>query len=292
MHQNQRTTVLDIPFDRVTEQQVLARIFNHLLAASNFHKPREHKLKPLFIATPNPEMLLEAAKNEPFKKVLQSTDINIADGIGILWAATYLASLSNNPSYLERFTTWLQTLFTILFAPKSLTKIIPERLTGVDVMQQICVQLGQSTSLQDIRIFFLGAQPGVAEKTAQTLQKNMGLQSSQIAGTASGSPHSNDEEEMRKLINNAKPDILFVAFGAPKQELWLERNLPYLQTVKVAIGVGGAFDFIAGIRKRAPHWMQKLGIEWLYRVIQQPSRIRRIYNATVKFPIRILLSQR
>lgn len=159
-------------------------------------------------------------------------------------------------------------------------------------MQQICVQLGQSTSLQDIRIFFLGAQPGVAEKTAQTLQKNMGLQSSQIAGTASGSPHSNDEEEMRKLINNAKPDILFVAFGAPKQELWLERNLPYLQTVKVAIGVGGAFDFIAGIRKRAPHWMQKLGIEWLYRVIQQPSRIRRIYNATVKFPIRILLSQR
>ena len=109
-----------------------------------------------------------------------------------------------------------------------------------------------------------------------------------IVGTHSGSHKETEDIKTRDIINKSHPELLFVAFGAPKQEFWLRRNLPHLPSVKVAIGIGGAFDFIAGKRKRAPRTMQKLGLEWLYRLIQQPSRIIRIYNATIKFPIKIL----
>ena len=82
--------------------------------------------------------------------------------------------------------------------------------------------------------------------------------------------------------------ILFVAYGSPNQELWIAHHLHELKSVKIAMGVGGAFDFLAGERKRAPKWMQRLGLEWLFRLIQEPSRIKRIYNATIKFPLKIL----
>src|SRR5690606_38622524 len=123
------------------------------------------------------------------------------------------------------------------------------------------------------RLFLLGAAPGVADKTANILrQKHPGLH---IAGTYSGSPAPEEEDGIVALVNASNADILFVAYGAPEQDKWIARNLPRLH-VAMAMGVGGAFDFIAGIVPRAPQWMQRMGLEWLYRLYLQPWRIRRM----------------
>ncbi len=92
------------------------------------------------------------------------------------------------------------------------------------------------------------------------------------------------------MINDKKPRILFVAYGAPKQEMWIARNLKKMPTVRLAAGIGGTFNFITGRRKRAPEWMQKIGLEWVYHLIQQPSRIKRMINASIVFPIKIISS--
>lgn len=234
-----RVTIMGIPFDTVEADEALEKILNKL---------HEKKTKSFFVATPNPEMLLESRKNSLFKAVLLSTDLNIPDGIGIIFASRF----QKTP--------------------------LKKRVTGTDLMQKICMRLDEKT-----KIFLLGAAPGVAEKAKEALElKNPHLT---IVGTHSGTPNPFDEMHIRQLINRSGAELLFVAFGAPKQELWLDRNLTRLEQIKVAMGVGGAFDFIAGTRKRAPAWMRKLGLEWLFRLIQEPRRIKRIWNATVKFPL-------
>lgn len=256
--------VMNIRFDNVTVEETLDFIFDHI-----------NRGKKGYLCTPNPEMLLEAEKNRDFKRVLNHSLLNIPDGIGILWAATHIAQKS---SKLKAFL----TLPLIAFIPSMFKKILRERVTGSDLMKKIAREAARANKT----IFLLGASEGIAEITAEKLQQSYaGLK---IAGTYAGSPSPDEEESIIKLINNASPDILFVAYGAPKQEMWISRNLKHLNSVKIAIGIGGAFDFIAGKRKRAPKWMQKVGLEWLFRLIQQPSRWKRIYNATIKFPSKII----
>ena len=96
-----------------------------------------------------------------------------------------------------------------------------------------------------------------------------------IAGTYAGSPAADEEDDIVALVNASGADILFVAYGAPNQDKWIARNLPRLN-VRVAMGVGGSLDFIAGVTKRAPVWMRSAGIEWLHRLIRQPWRVRRM----------------
>jgi N-acetylglucosaminyldiphosphoundecaprenol N-acetyl-beta-D-mannosaminyltransferase len=235
-----RISILDIPFDKFIHKEAFSLVKAHL---------KNPNTKAFFIATPNPEMLLEARKNEYFKKTLQSTDLNIADGSGILLASKILG----NP--------------------------LPERVTGVDFMLSIC----RESVNMGAKIFLLGAQEGIAEKAKEKLEGQFpGIS---IVSTYSGSPDPINEQKICSLINESGADILFVAFGAPKQELWLARNLENLPKIKITMGVGGAFDFIAGVRKRAPVWMRKLWLEWLFRLIQEPKRLKRIFNATVKFPL-------
>ena len=101
-------------------------------------------------------------------------------------------------------------------------------------------------------------------------------------GTFAGSPRAEDEDEIVAKIQQANPDVIFVAYGAPNQDKWIARNMGRLPA-SVLIGVGGAFDFISGTSKRAPVWMQRAGLEWLHRFVQQPSRWRRIWNAVPRF---------
>jgi N-acetylglucosaminyldiphosphoundecaprenol N-acetyl-beta-D-mannosaminyltransferase len=122
-------------------------------------------------------------------------------------------------------------------------------------------------------VYLLGAGPGVADQVAERLAAQS--PSLQVVGTYSGSPDPAEEDALIARINAAAPDILFVAYGSPAQEKWLARNLPRLR-VKVAMGVGGAFDFVAGITPRAPLWMRRAGLEWLHRLIKQPWRWRRM----------------
>jgi N-acetylglucosaminyldiphosphoundecaprenol N-acetyl-beta-D-mannosaminyltransferase len=144
-----------------------------------------------------------------------------------------------------------------------------ERVPGSDTVELIA-----SIAARDgLRMFLLGAAPGVAGEAARRLgERHPGLV---IAGTHAGSPAPSDEAEIGALINGARADILLVAYGAPKQELWIERNLAKLP-VRLAMSVGGTFDFLAGVKARAPRWMQRAGLEWLFRLAQEPSRWRRM----------------
>jgi len=134
------------------------------------------------------------------------------------------------------------------------------------VLAQRCAAFGY-------RLYLLGAAPGVAEAAAVRLQELApGLE---IAGTYAGSPASSEEDEIIERIRAARADVLCVAYGAPAQELWIWRNLSRLP-VAVAMGVGGAYDFLAGRQRRAPRIMQRMGLEWLYRLYREPWRWRRM----------------
>ena len=202
------------------------------------------------IMTPNPEMIVEAQKNPDFMALLQTTSLNLPDGAGLLLVARFLG------------------------------KRIPQMVTGTDIVETLCEQ-------RDIGpIFFLGSAPGIAEKASMTLKaKNPSLS---VAGCFSGSPAESDAKDIVNRIHRSGARILFVAFGAPIQDLWIARHLPKMPNITLAMGIGGAFDFIAGERLRAPRWMQSIGLEWLWRLIQEPHRIIRILRAVIVFPLLVL----
>ena len=200
------------------------------------------------VVTPNNEMLVIAHRDASFRSVLQRAALNLPDSTGVV----LMARLQGTP--------------------------LPERVTGTDTMQRLCETLGPEHP-----VFLLGAMPGVAERVADVLrQRNSGLR---IVGTFDGSPREEDAPAIIHKINDVKPVILFVAYGAPLQEMWIDRYVQHLPTVRVAMGVGGAFDFIAGIQKRAPGWMRAIGLEWAWRFIQEPSRWKRMWRAVVVFPV-------
>ena len=205
---------------------------------------------PHHVCTVNPEFIMAARQDPIFFNILNRADICVPDGIGLLWASKYLG----NP--------------------------IPERVTGSDGVPLIARYAAE----RGWTIFFLGAGAGIAEKAADTLrQRNPGLQ---VAGSYGGSPAESEEDHIVSLINSSAVDILFVAYGAPEQDKWIARNLPRLN-VKMAMGVGGSLDFIAGIVPRAPVWMRENGLEWLYRLIRQPWRLRRMLRLP-RFVIAVL----
>ena len=147
----------------------------------------------------------------------------------------------------------------VIVAGKIMGKPLKERIHGVDLVKSLCKEV----SKQPITVGFLGAGPNIAELTAECLRKNYpGLKVGLVS------------EEWTEELKNKKADILFVAFGSPKQEIWISENLERLPA-KVVIGVGGAFDFISGKVRRAPLILRKTGLEWLFRLIIQPWRLKR-----------------
>ncbi|MBI2634849.1 WecB/TagA/CpsF family glycosyltransferase [Candidatus Peregrinibacteria bacterium] len=263
--------ILDIRVDDITLQEATETIIQ-------WTQDNEQR----YVTTPNPEILLESEKNVEFKNALNRADLNIPDGTGILWAAKYQKITENGR---RKKLKWILSLLSILFFPRYIRSELRERVTGADLMKNICLKAPKNV----VKIFLLGANEGVAERVKEELEKKH--KNIEIVGTYSGSPKLEHDSGIIEKINSTTANMLFIAFGAPKQELWIARNLKKLNKIKVAVGVGGTFDFIAGTRKRAPQWLQKIGLEWLYRLIQQPLRIARIYRATIKFPVRVLKSR-
>lgn len=246
-------TLLGIPIDAIRQKEAIQIILEMLEGG---HLKRFFKVGGQHhIMTPNSEMLVESFKNEKFREVLQTASLNIPDSVGLLYAAKFKR------------------------------KKLPERVTGVGTVIKLCEQLPKKHS-----VFLLGAKEGVAEKAAEKLKKiNPELS---VAGTHAGSPSEKDAEEIINKIKEAQPHLLLVAFGAPKQDLWIAENLGQLPSVRVAIGVGGTFDFIAGVQKRAPALMRSVGLEWMYRLVKQPRRFKRILNAVIVFPYLVVVSGR
>jgi N-acetylglucosaminyldiphosphoundecaprenol N-acetyl-beta-D-mannosaminyltransferase len=145
-------------------------------------------------------------------------------------------------------------------------------------------RLASLSADKGFRIYLLGAMPGVAERAAKVLCTHYaGLI---VAGTDAGSPRAEDEAGIIAQVRAAHPHILLVAYGAPAQDMWIARNLDRLG-VPVCIGVGGAFDYLAGVHPLAPRWLRRIGLEWLHRLVTQPWRWRRML-ALPRFMWRVL----
>lgn len=210
---------------------------------------------PRQICTANPEFVMRAQHDPVFRDVLNAADLVLPDGVGLLWAARRQG---------RRF---------------------PERVAGSDLIYHVAELAGQ----HGWRLYFLGAAEGVAEQAAARLQRL--YPGWQLAGTFAGSPRAEEAEAIVGHILQARPDVLMVAYGAPAQDVWIARHKAQLG-VPVSIGVGGAFDFVAGVAQRAPTWVQRVGLEWLHRLARQPWRWRRIFTATVMFSWRVLTTRR
>ncbi len=206
------------------------------------------------VVTVNPEFVMAAQHDAAFRDYINQAAIVVPDGMGVVWATRYLGQPA------------------------------PERVTGTDILPELARLCAQKA----YRLYLLGAAPGVAEIAAERLQALApGLQ---IAGTYAGSPALSEENELTERISSARADILCVAYGAPAQELWIGRNRARLP-VAVAMGVGGAYDFLSGRQLRAPRTMQRMGLEWLYRLYREPQRWRRML-ALPQFALQVILKGR
>lgn len=203
--------------------------------------------RPHQLVTVNPEFVVAAQTDMEFRRIINSAALALPDGVGLLKAARFLGATP-----------------------------IPERVAGSDLV----VRLAELSHRQGYRLYFLGAQEGVAEKAIARLKAD--YPKMKVAGFYAGSPALAENEAIVQRILPTRPDILLVAYGAPKQDKWIARNLERLQ-IPVCIGVGGSFDFLAGLAKRAPAPVQRLGLEWLHRLMMEPWRWPRIWRAVPYF---------
>ena len=206
------------------------------------------------IVTVNPEFVMAAQTNEEFRDTINHSDLSLPDGIGIWWASRRMGTP------------------------------VRQRVPGVDLVWR----LAQLAHESGCRIFLLGAMPGVAERAAGKMTR--AFPCAQFVGTFSGSPHSDQAEDILARVHAARPHILLVAFGAPTQDLWIARYAGQL-AVPVCVGVGGSFDYIAGEQPMAPPFLRKVGLEWMFRLLTQPWRWRRML-ALPRFAWQVLWSKR
>jgi len=204
------------------------------------------------VFTPNPEIIMLAKKNDRLFSILKNADLVVPDGIGVV-----IASKLHKGSALK------------------------ERVAGYDLVQNTMKQAMQ----KGYKYYFLGSKPGVAKEAAKEMIATYpGIQ---IVGTHDGYFKQEDSKDIIEEINASRANIILVALGAPKQEIWIHENKPLLKHAKVLIGVGGSLDVMAGVVKRAPLVFQKVGLEWFYRLLKEPTRIVRLL-VLPKFIIEVL----
>lgn len=195
--------------------------------------------RPHLVATANAEMVMMAKEDQELARILNNADLVVPDGAGVVWAARYHGYTMN------------------------------ERVAGYDLTQRLLAQAAR----KGYPVFFFGGAPGVAEKAREAAERLYpGIS---IVGIRNGYLAAGEEQQLIDTIRKEKPAILLVALGVPKQEKWLYRNLNTLQ-IPVCIGVGGTFDVMAGNVRRAPLWMQRANLEWLFRLLSQPYRAIRM----------------
>ena len=206
------------------------------------------------IVTPNSEIVINAGKNKDLQYAIEQASLVIPDGIGIVYASRIL----KHP--------------------------LKERVTGIDFLGKALEHLAKTGG----SVFLFGSKPGIAERAGANMQAAYpGLV---VAGARNGYFSPQEEEEILEEINRARPDLLCVALGSPKQELFVLKYQKRLQ-VKAAIGVGGSLDVWSGELKRAPEFYRRHGLEWLYRLMQEPSRYKRM-AALPLFMIRVMFSKK
>ena len=251
-----------IPVARVTQSEAVERIISVAKTRHSTAKPpSQGTAQPYFVATLNVDFVSNAVSGWPFGGndelwgYLKGADFVTADGM------------------------------PIVLLSRLLRRRLPERVTGADMVPAICRRCAE----EGLSVYVLGGDKAAVEEAFAKLEGNQTIKQSnnqtvKLVGHDDSFVNLDQEQpEIADRINAAKPDILFVALGNPKQELWMGRNASKLD-VPVMIGIGGTFNFIAGRVKRAPKWMQKSGLEWIYRILQEPGRLwRRYAYGLVKF---------
>jgi N-acetylglucosaminyldiphosphoundecaprenol N-acetyl-beta-D-mannosaminyltransferase len=212
-----------------------------------------HERIPRHIVTADASMVVLARDDRELARIVLGADLVTPDGAGILWASRFLGSPVRN------------------------------KVSGVDLVEMLC----RVSSQTELRLYFLGAGPQVAATAAQRLTEK--YPGANIVGTRNGYFGESEEPEVVREIAETLPDVLFVAFGIPKQEKFIDRHKSALGA-SVCIGVGGSFDVYSGLVKRAPVWMQNAGLEWIFRLYQNPKKISKVMTLP-KFVIITLWSK-
>jgi N-acetylglucosaminyldiphosphoundecaprenol N-acetyl-beta-D-mannosaminyltransferase len=209
----------------------------------NICKEHIYRRRPLLLGVVNVAKIVNIQKNPELRAGLEQADLVLADGVPIVW----LSRILGNP--------------------------LPQRVAGIDIMLELLKQADQKY----YRIYFLGAEKEVLYKVIEAVQKNYpGIC---IAGYKDGYFTEDQEQSVAEDIKSSRADILFVAISSPKKEIFLGKWLNFIN-VPVCHGVGGSFDVLAGVTKRSPLWMQKSGLEWFYRLVQEPRRMWKRYLVT------------
>lgn len=191
-----------------------------------------------YVVTPNPEIIMYARSHPDHREILNKADMSVPDGAGVVWASRMLG------------------------------EPLKGRVTGADLAEKLIKEAAESGET----VFFLGGYGGVSEVAARKFTARFpGLK---VAGWAEGDASTDGDEGIRKVLGQENIGLLLVAYGHPKQEYWMARNLVHLN-VKVAMGIGGAFDYWSGRLARAPGWMRRVGLEWVYRLLREPWRVKR-----------------
>jgi N-acetylglucosaminyldiphosphoundecaprenol N-acetyl-beta-D-mannosaminyltransferase len=252
--------ILNVKIDSVTRAEALAALESRQL-----------------IFTPNPEIILEAESNKRFRRALKKASLMIPDGHGLLFVST----LQKIKCKVTRGLLYLPALLLFLIWKRPFRRVLPEVIHGSDFMKEVV----EWAAKRGLSVFFLGAAPGVAQKAAYNFQA--AYPNLKLAGFSSLDP----SDKAFEAVKRSGTEVLFVAYGAPKQEMWLAKYASRLPRLHTAMAVGGSFDFWSGQVQRAPKWMRVLGLEWLYRLILSPrQRIKRIWHALVVFPVTCLFS--
>lgn len=242
--------ILGVPIDRVTMREAVARTVE---ALSNDKK--------FFIVTPNSEIVFHANKDKKLHTIIEKADMVVPDGIGLV------------------------------IGSKIVGKPLKERVTGIDLMENLLKYADEAGK----SIYLIGGKEGVAQEAGFNIKekyKNLkiaGTHHGYFKGSHTGHPNSKEETLAIEHLNAANPDIVFVALGAPRQEFFIDANIEKMKG-KVFMGVGGSLDVYSGKVNRAPKIYQNLGLEWLYRLIQEPWRFKRM-SALPLFLIYVLLKR-
>lgn len=192
------------------------------------------------VVTLNPEYVMRTRRDPALLGIINSADLSVPDGMGIIWASR----LAGQP--------------------------LSGRVTGTGLLPEIC----RLCAHKGRGIFFLGGRAGVAALAAASLKER--FPELIVSGVSASDPGPELDAQTVEDINASGAAVVAVAYGCPKQDFWIDSNRQALTTVRMAVGVGGAFDFISGQMPRAPRWMRRLGLEWLFRLLREPRRFVRM----------------
>lgn len=250
----------------------------------------------IVISKVNSEFLLRSLEDREFSETLDKFDLNVADGIGVLWAAKYLSlplkakklRITNFKLLIMIEAIW-QMIYSgasLVFYPGYCRYPLPEVFRGVEMMYRMLDLAGK----EGTPVYLFGAEANVLKKAVENIRHK--YPDLEIAGSESGYDFNN--QKVIDDINVSGAKMLFVALSSPIQEYWIRDNVDKLKDIKVAVGEGGSFEFAAGTFKRAPKWMRMIGTEWLWRLFANKSltpsggRVRRVFRAVPVFVFNVV----